>query len=515
MRCPMSTPDFPFWADDFKRDYRRLHGPSHASVHQLERLCSPWILATLLAQQADNAFSRTRQWTLRLTFWSFLWQVAQVGSSCRDAVRQAIALCASQGLPAPSDEDSAYCTARAKLPIQRLDQIHQQLVQQGQERVARGELWCGRRVRVLDGTCVTMADTPSNQAVFPQASVQKPGCGFPVCRILASFCLATGMILHWITGHWYQHELSLLAGLLECCTAGEVLLGDRGFGNFPVLAQCLARNLDGVFRANTAKRRLDFRQGKRLGKDDRQVVWHRGPKPRYMSAGQWSRLPEQITVRELRVRLRESGFRTRSVLLVTTLLDPVTYPPGVLASLYRRRWEMELCFRHLKTTLQMEHLRCKSPPMVDRELRMHFLSHNLVRRMGLEAARRHRVPVSRISFAGALGAAHTFAEACLRARGRNAQEHIRERLYQLLAGDLVPERPGRREPRAVKRRPKPYPLLNAHRREYREILHRNKYRRSGKSPAFQECTGGQPTRPMAPRLRHPIAARSSTHDEHA
>ena len=477
LRCPMATPDFPSWSGDFKRAYQKFRAPAQGSVHQLELLCAPWIPAWRLAQQDEKDFSRQRQWTLRLTFWCFLWQVAQVGSSCRDAVRQAMALCAAQGLRAPTDDSAAYCVARAKLPVERLDEIHRQLVQDAQGLVTQGDLWCGRRVRALDGTCVTMADTPENQATYPQSSTQKAGCGFPVARVLASFCLATGMIMHWVTGHWYQHELSMLASLLESLEAGEVLLGDRGFGNFPVLAQCLARGLDGVFRANTAMRRLDFRRGKRLGKDDRLVVWHHGPKPKYMSAEYWSQLPDQITVRVVRVRVRVRGFRTRSVLLVTTLLDPVNYPPQALAQLYLRRWEMEICFRHLKTTLQMDHLSCKSPAMIDRELRLHFLTHNLVRRVALEAARRHLVPVQRISFAGALGAVHTFAEACLRARSPKTQEQVRRRLYQLLAGDLVPERPGRREPRALKRRPKSYPLLTAPRRQYREIPHKNRYRR--------------------------------------
>ncbi|MBX3734407.1 MAG: IS4 family transposase [Verrucomicrobiae bacterium] len=480
----MSTPDFPSWAGGFQRAYKKFHTPAQHSVHQLERLFEPWIPAWRLSQQDEKDFSRQRQWTLRLTFWCFLWQVAQAGSSCRDAVRQAIALCTSQGLPAPTDDRTAYCMARAKLPVERLEEIHNQVVQDAERRVTQGDLWCGRRVRALDGTCVTMADTPENQAVFPQSNTQKPGCGFPVARILASFCLATGMMVHWVTGHWYQHELSLLASLLECFSAGEVLLGDRGFGNFPVLAQCLARGLDGVFRANTAMRRLDFRRGKRLGTDDRLVVWHRGSQPRYMSEEFWAQLPDEITVRVVRVAMRVPGFRTRSVLLVTTLLDPVRYPPQALAELYLRRWEMELSFRHLKTTLQMEHLSCKSPAMIDRELRLHFLSHNLVRRVALEAARRHLVPLQRISFKGTLGAVHTFAEACLRAPSAKRRQRIQQQLYKVVAADLVPERPGRREPRAVKRRPKPYPLLTAPRRVYREIPHKNRYRRSVKSPSF-------------------------------
>lgn len=482
MRCPVDTPDFPSWAGDFSRAQRQFRAPAQGSVHQLERLCAPWIPSWRLAQQDEEDFSRERHWTLRLTFWCFLWQVAQVGSSCRDAVRQAIALRTLQGLPGPADDSAAYCMARAKLPVERLEDIHRQVVQDAQGLVTQGDLWCGRRVRALDATCVTMADTPQNQAAFPQPNVQKAGCGFPVSRILASFCLATGMLMHWVCGHWYQHELSLLAALLEHFEAGEVLLGDRGFGNFPVLAQCLSRGLDGVFRANTAKRRVDLRQGKRLGKDDRLVSWRRGAKPTYMSGEYWAQLPDPITVRVVRVSMSVPGFRTRSVLLVTTLLDPVKYPPQALAQLYRRRWEMELCFRHLKTTLQMEHLSCKSPPMVDRELRLHFLSHNLVRRVALEAARRHLVPLQRISFAGALGAIHTFAEASLRARSAKAQQQIREALYKLLAHDLVPERPGRREPRALKRRPKPYPLLTAPRRRYHEIPHKNRYRRPPNNP---------------------------------
>ena len=482
----MATPDFPAWAGGFQLHFQKVQSATQGSLHQLEVLAASWIPSHLLAPQDEKEFSRQRIWTLRLTFWSFLWQVAQVGASCRKTVRQAIFLCAAQAQPLPGDDDGPYCVARAKLPVERLDQIHRHLVQDAQGLVRQADLWIDKRVRVLDGTCFTMPDTQENQTRFPQPSSQKPGCGFPVARILACFCLATGMVLHWVSGHWYQHELSLLPELLENFGPGDVLLGDRGFGNFPVLAQCLARGLDGVFRANTAKRRLDLRQGQRLGKDDRMVVWDKGPKPKYMSAEYWDQLPAQIQLRVVRVQARVPGFRTRSVLLVSTLLDPLKYPPAQLARLYLRRWEMEICFRHLKTTLQMDVLSCKTPAMIDRELRMHFLVHNLVRRVALEAARRHRAPLPRISFAGTVGAIHSFAEACLQVRSRNQREHMRAQLYKLLAEDLVPERTGRREPRAVKRRPKPYPFLTAPRSCYIEIQHRNRYRRPQATPLPQE-----------------------------
>ena len=170
-----------------------------------------------------------------------------------------------------------------------------------------------------------------------------------------------------------------------------------------------------------------------------------------------------------------NGFRTRQVTLVTTLLDPVQYPLFALSELYQRRWEMELTLRHLKTTLQMEHLSCKNPANIERELRMHLLVHNLVRRLMLEAARHHRQPLGRISFAGSLAAARRYGEALLQAQSKRQRRALFEDLLRVLAADTLPDRPGRREPRAVKRRPKPYPRLMRHRRSFREIPHQNRY----------------------------------------
>jgi hypothetical protein len=183
----------------------------------------------------------------------------------------------------------------------------------------------------------------------------------------------------------------------------------------------------------------------------------------------------------VRVIITEPGFRTRKVILVTTLLDSQKYPPAALAQLYRRRWDMELSLRHLKTSLQLEHLSCKTPENVQRELHLHLLTHNLVRRLMFEAARKANVPLSRISFAGALSAARRTGEAMLQARNQNQRNQLLEELYRVLAKDLVPERPGRWEPRAIKRRPKPYPRLTRPRSRFREISHRNRYWANGPS----------------------------------
>ena len=475
--CPVSTPFFPSWSDDFNHHARKFRQLGAGSLHQLQLLAAAWIPAHRLAQADEGAFSRVRRWPLKLTFWTFFWQTAQAGAACRDAVRQARALCASQAQPLPADENGPYCTARSKLSLECLDSVHRDLLQNAQSRIVERDLWCGHRVVAVDGTCFTMADTPENQKIYPQQKVQKPGCGFPIARLLAFFCLGTGLISDWLTGNWHQHELSLLPRLLGALRRDEVLLGDRGFGNFVVLAQCVKRGIPAVFRANTGRRKIDFRRGQFLGKDDRLVTWTKGPlKPKYLSAEEWAELPDQISVRVVKSQLRVRGFRTRSVILVTTLIDPVKYPAVELARLYRRRWNMELTFRHIKTTLQMDHLSCRTPELVEREMRMHLLVHNFVRRMALEGARRHGCPIERISFAGTLSVLHSYSEALLRATTQKQRRQLDQELYRLIAEDEVPLRPGRREPRAVKRRPKPFPLLTSHRSKYREIPHRNRYR---------------------------------------
>jgi len=364
-----------------------------------------------------------------------------------------------------------------------LQEIHEALVRESNAAVAVKDLWCGRQVFTVDGTTITAPDTPENQRAFPQQSAQKPGCGFPIIRLVALLSLATGLLSAWATGHWHQHEVGLLQTLWEQLRPGNVLLGDRGFCNWALLAQCLHYRLDGVFRVKGVRRR-DFRQGQRLSRDERLVQWAKPPCPaRTVSSELWARLPDVLTLRLVRCQLHIPGFRTRQVILVTTLLDSTLYPPAALGQLYYRRWAMELTLRNLKVTLQMDQLNCKTPENLEREIRMHLLLHNLVRRVMLEAARRHRVPLERISFAGSLAAARRYAEALLQARSQNARQRLLEELFRVIAADLVPERPGRREPRAVKRRPKPYPRLMCHRHRFREIPHQNRYRKSGSGNA--------------------------------
>jgi len=471
----MTTPCFPAFASLFAQQVDQLRAATGAALHQFQALFEAWIPHYRLAQQDQGPHSRHRQWNLRLVFWTFLWQIAQAGASCREAIRQARALCRLQQRPLPSTQTSPYCQARSQLPLERLDEIHQAVVTEAQTAVASRDLWCGLRVHVVDGTSLTAADTPENQQAFPQQKGQRPGCGFPILRLLAFFALATGMISAWIHGPWDQSELALLQQLWDHLRPGELLLGDRGFCSWGLLAQCQARQVHAVFRVRGCRRR-DFRRGQRLSADQRLVHWDKPTRrARTVTAAEWALLPDTLCLRLVRCRLNVRGFRTRQVILVTTLLDAQSYPVHALSQLYLRRWEMELTLRHLKGTLQMDHLSCKTPENLEREIRLHLLVHNLVRRVMLEAARRHRAPLNRLSFAGALAAARRCAEGLLQARSKGQRQQLLDQLFADVAADLLPDRPGRREPRAVKRRPKPYPRLMCHRSKFKEIQHQNRY----------------------------------------
>ncbi|HWT83602.1 MAG TPA: IS4 family transposase [Candidatus Methylomirabilis sp.] len=470
-----TTPDFAPWAGTFARQLQQWRATRAATLHQFELLAGPWIAHWRLAQQDQGPHSRNRLWNLRLVFWTFLWQVAQAGASCREAIRQAQALRRTRDTPPPPDTTSPYCQARSSLPLDRLQEIHDGLVSQAEATLVPKDLWCGHRVLVADGSTLTAPDTAQNQRAFPQQRSQKPGCGFPIMRLVGLLNLATGMLNAWATANLHVHEIPLLQSLWDHLRPGDVLLADRGFCSWGLLAQCRQHQLHAVLRVK-GSRRGTLRRGTRLSPNERLVQW---PKPKErawtLSARQWALLPQVLTLRLVRCRLQLRGFRTRQVLLVTTLLDSTQYPPSALSQLYLRRWTMELTLRNIKTTLQMDYLSCKSPDNLEREIRMHFLVHNLVRRLMLEAARRHRVALERISFAGSLAAARRYGEALLQTRSACQRTRLRQELFRVLAADLLPNRPGRREPRAVKRRPKAYPLLMCHRHRFREIQHQNRY----------------------------------------
>ena len=330
---------------------------------------------------------------------------------------------------------------------------------------------------MVDGTTVLLADTPKNQKRYPQRPEQKPGCGFPLLKLVALFSLSSGAILTVIMDTYRNHDLRLFRRIWEGLKRGDVILGDRAFGNYATLADLPRRGIDVVARLN-AKRKVDFRKAKRLGRNDGLFVWTKLKIcPPYLTLAHWAETPAAITVRIVRFRVATKGYRTRLILLVTTLLDPKLYPLEELAALYARRWRLELCFRDLKTQMGMEQLRCQTPAMVEKEALAYLVAHNLVRCVIAEAIARYRVELDRVSFKGTVDALRQYTQTMAQARSRKKRQELWEDLLSNLARDLVPLRPRRREPRAVKHRPKPFPLLTRPRHLFKDRIPYKKWRR--------------------------------------
>jgi hypothetical protein len=441
----------------------------------LSRLCEifgPWLPAAILAPTDHGVNSRERLYPQSLTFWAFLSQVLSPGSACREVVRKIQAWYAPQAKALDSGT-SAYCQARARLPLSTLTTLHQTLADKLSARITTSELWLGRRVKVVDGTGVSMPDTAANQKAWPQPSGQKPGCGFPVVKLVACFCLASGALLEWVEGTLQEHDCRLLLKLLSVFKKGDVVLADRGFSSYASLATLRARGVDAVMRLHQF-RKLDWRAGQRLGHRDRLVTWQKGPlQGKLWTAEQWAQLPAELTVRLVEIVVAVPGFRTQKLVLVTTLLDAPTYSAAALGELYFRRWAVELCFRDIKTTLGLDVLRCRTPAMVRKEIVMHALAYNLIRALMQDIAQSHQVSVPSLSFKGTVDALRQWRDLFEHTKNQpRAVGQLRKLFYQSIADDLLLYRPGRSEPRAVKRRPKNFRLLTKPRHEM--VVERNR-----------------------------------------
>ncbi len=424
------------------------------------------------ACEVCNHHWRDRFWTPLQTVHTFLLQVLHVGSSCREAVALALSQRAATGKKLPSDDPGAYCQARKRLPVEVLQDAVRQTGQSLRDQVSSSLTWLGRGVWLVDGTSCSMPDTPDLQAAFGQPSRQKPGCGFPVANVVALFCWASGAVLKAAIGPLRTSELRLWRTLWPALSPGEIVLGDRFYCSFYDIVGVMRQSCDAVFRLHQ-RRPKDFRQGQRLGSNERLVTWERptwNVRPRGMNSRQWKALPPTLTIRMIRFAVDIPGFRCRMIWVATTLLDPVAYPAGQIAALYRDRWLIELRFRDIKTTMGMDVLRAKSAEVVRKEIYMHLLAYNLIRSLMWQAASQQGRPLHRLSFAGTvdrLNALEPYLELY------EGSDHI-PRLYQMLlrwiAHDHVPDRPNRIEPRALKRRPKEYALLNRPRNEMRKAL---------------------------------------------
>ena len=472
----MHTPYFPPWRSRLSAlGGRAAQAVRPTTLAQLQPHLRDLLPEPVLSSTDEGLNCRDRVFNLRLTFECFIWQLLQPRTACREVVRQVQALFLLHGLGPVSAGDSACVQARQRLPRDRFERALAATARAAQARARPPSALQSRPVKVVDGSSTQLADTEENQRRYPQPSTQKPGCGFPVMKLAVLFCLNTGVVLHVILDRLHSHDLRLLRRLWEQLKRGDILLGDRAYGEYTTLASLPTQGVDVVARLHQG-RKVDFRKARRLAGNDGLLVWTKGcQQSKILTVQEWGLLPAQITVRIIRFKATLRGFRTRRITRVTTLLDAALYPAAEIAALYARRWRLELCLRDLKTTMGMDELLCKSPDMAEKELYAYLMAHHLIRCVMAEAVAQHSVDLERLSFKGTVDAVRQYSAAIAQAHNRKLRGQLWEDLLLTLARDLVRLRPGRQEPRAIKRPPKPYPLLNRPRRKFVEISHRSRY----------------------------------------
>ena len=450
-------------------------GAFRAQVERAQRQGDSYFAALLPEEHITRALEEARAlwkgivYTPVVTVRTFLCQCLSEDHSCRDAVTENVADRVAQGNAPCSAATGGYCRAREKLSE---DAIHQLVRQTGKEVEEEGGeelLWHGRKVRAVDGSTVTMADTPANQAEYPQQKNQARGCGFPIARILTIFSLSVGTVLEAAIGKYkgkQTGENSMLRALLDVFEEGDILLEDRYFGGWCDIALARRRGLDVVVRKHQL-RPTDFRTGRRLGKKDHIISLPRVSRPEWMSLEQYRELPKELEVREVFVRVEPRGFRTETLVVMTTLLDAEEYPSEEIALLFRQRWQAELNLRSLKTVMKMDHLRCKTPHRVHNEFYMHLLAYNLIRRAMTAAALASGRSPWEMSFKGTLQTLSRFLPRLLTCVDLALWYDV---LLRAIATHIVGNRPDRIEPRLVKRRPKTYKHLREPRENYRKLM---------------------------------------------
>jgi len=401
-------------------------------------------------------------YTPAITLWAFLSQVLfkDEHRSCVAAVaRVAVLLVALKRAPC-SGNTGAYCRARDKLPEPVIRRLAVDVADGCERPLDAKWLWHHRHVYLVDGTTVSMPDTPANQQAYPQPPQQPEGLGFPIARVVVLLSLATGMLVDMAMGPYMGKktgETALLRQLLDRFEPGDILLADRYYCSYFMIAMLMESGTDFVARVHQG-RAVDFRRGRRLGKGDHIVEWRRPAKPEWMDAQTYDRMPPSIQIREIHVHVDHPGFRVQSFVVVTTLTDADRYPQDDIAQLYGHRWLAELDIRAIKITMGMDILRCKTPHMVRNEMWTCLLAYNLIRRAMLQSAEKSGQSPRRLSFSAALQSiAASWLVVVLVDDGTAAR--LVEVELENLAGHTIGDRPGRVEPRAVKRRPKPHDLL--------------------------------------------------------
>jgi len=424
-------------------------------------LTSPGLLSTvdeLLPEHRERLYPPTE------TLSMFLAQALNEDRSCQKAVNDAAIQRIVGGLPTVSTTTGGYCRARQRLPLAMVSELVCQTGELINGQIPEQWRWKGRRAHLIDGTTVTMPDTKENQAVYPQQSSQKPGLGFPICRLVGVICLSSGAVLNASIGRFKgkgSGEQSLLRNIIDTFKPRDLVLGDAFYGTYFLLASLCERGVDAVFEQLGARKRVtDFRKGKRLGSKDHLIELTKPKKkPSWMEQDQYDSTPETLVIRELCIKGK---------VLITTLLSPKEASKAELKSLYKKRWQIEVDFRNIKTTMGMETLSCKTPEMSEKEIWIYFLAYNLIRLLMAQSALLADIVPRQLSFKHTLQLWLAWNQ-----QGAYNDEANQELLFALISQQKIGNRPGRTEPRAVKRRPKPFPLLMKPREEARAEIKKN------------------------------------------
>jgi putative transposase len=428
----------------------------------------------------DALFAQDDIFSTPIVLWAFLAQVLRggKGGACAAAVADIATYMQQAGGPVPSGDTGDYCRARAKLNLSSLRTLAVQAAQPLEQDAPPDWLWRGLHAKLVDGFTFTMPDTPDNQREFPQQKNQRPGAGFPIARACTVLSLATAAIHHLNIGPYQGKqtgENALLRGILDGLQPGDVAVFDRYFCSFMMLALLRQRGIHFCARLHH-RRASDFRRGQRLEQDDHLVTWVRPQRPEWMSEERYRQIPETMTLRELRFHVSVPRRRTETLTVVTSLTNPAAYPKEAIAELYAYRWNAELDIRDIKQTLGLDHVRCKTPAMVRRELWVTLLAYNLIRKLMVTAAAVHGKQPRQLGFT--LACQTVLSSWMLLATGtcRDVKQLWSQALERIAANEVA-NRPGRIEPRVIKRSHKRYPLMHDPRHKLRQELLRRTRRR--------------------------------------
>lgn len=426
----------------------------------LDELLSEESVSQVVEEEAGSY--RERTYPPLTTLGLFLGQALSPDGACQDAVARHLSERVAQGATPCSLSTGPYCKARQRLPLALIERLATTAGERLEAASAPAWKWRGRAVKLLDGTTVSMPDTPANQVEYPQSGEQQPGLGFSLAMLVALISLSTGAVLRWATGPCRGKgtgEQALFRALMLHLSEGDIILVDRYHCTYFTIAMLAKRGVDILTRQHQ-RRLTDFRKGVHLGKRDRLVTWNRPQRPQWMDAATYERMPEQLTLRQTEVAGR---------ILVTTLTDAHGVTPLDLDALYQRRWQVEVDLRSIKDVLGMDILRAKSPAMIDKEIAAHLLAYNLVRGLMARASAGRQVLARALSFKGSLQLLLAFQQQ-LRWIGGKSAALMSAHLLGAIGLMVLPIRPGRVEPHAIKRRPKNHALLTVPRHIARERI---------------------------------------------